>query len=211
MPNSPMSIYVSGAVEGIVDEAVFTRLVRFTRAGVGTVHRAEGKSRLLARLSGFNHAARHQPWLVLVDLNGDADCAPEFRRRHLRRPSRFMAFRVAVRAVEAWLLADRVRVASWLCVSEKWVPTRPDAELDPKKTLIEIAGRSASRDIRMEMVPRPGSGRSVGPLYSSRLIEFIQNERWGWRPPAAARSSESLERCLRDLRRLTQPSGTRGR
>ncbi len=197
-----MVVYVTGAVEGIVDEAVFRRLVQLSRAEIGPVHRTESKGRLLARLKGFNEAARRQPWLVLVDLNGDADCAPPFRERHLPTPARHMAFRVAVRAVEAWLLADRERASIWLDVPLRLIPESPDDEVDPKETLINLARRSRSRNIRTDLVPRQGSDRRVGPLYASRLIEFTHDERRGWRPSVGARASESLGRCLRHLRRL---------
>jgi hypothetical protein len=33
---------------------------------------------LLERLGGYNNAARFSPWLVLVDLDRDADCPPPF-------------------------------------------------------------------------------------------------------------------------------------
>ncbi|NLI83320.1 MAG: hypothetical protein GX443_16770 [Deltaproteobacteria bacterium] len=48
------------------------------------------------------------------------------------------------------------------------------------------------------------SGRQVGPAYSSRLIEFVENCRNGWRPHEAARSSTGLSRCLQCLRRLAE-------
>ncbi|HEV8200977.1 MAG TPA: hypothetical protein VGS03_13225 [Candidatus Polarisedimenticolia bacterium] len=200
-----MTVYVSGAVEGIIDEAVFGRLVQHAKAEVGPIHRTEGKGRLLARLNGFNHAARHAPWFVLVDLNGDADCAPSFVHEHLPSPAPRMAFRVAVRAIEAWLLADRERMAAWLDVPLQQVPGVPDTEADPKAALINLARRSRSWEVRADLVPREGSGRKAGPLYPSRLIEFVQGERHGWRPAVAARTSDSLRRCLRHLRNLATP------
>jgi hypothetical protein len=201
---------VSGAVEGLVDQAVFERLVATVGAPVGDVFPTGGKPRLLARLRGFNQAARHTPWLVLVDLDRDAECAPPFRRRHLRTPSRYMAFRVAVRAVESWLLADRERVAAWLDVPLRRVPERPEALPDPKLEVVNLARRSHSRSVRDEMVPRDGSGRAVGMLYTSRMIEFVQDEVDGWRPEIAARSSDSLDRCLRDLQRIVMRCGASG-
>src|SRR5262245_66600073 len=104
---APAPPVVAGAVEGLVDEAVFRRLVRFVGARPGAVYGKNGKSDLLRRLSGFNEAARYAPWFVLVDLDRDADCAPPFRTSQLSKPSAAMCFRVAVRETEAWLLADR--------------------------------------------------------------------------------------------------------
>lgn len=195
-------VFISAAVEGIVDEAVFERLVRTVRAAPGPVHRTENKDRLLRRLTGFNHAAKREPWLVLVDLDRDADCAPPFRQRHLPRSERLMCFRVAVREIESWLLADRERMAALLGLSLHKMPPRPDNLDNPKQELVNLARRSPDRHVREDMVPRPGSRREVGPLYSSMLIGFVQDARGGWRPAVAARVSDSLRRCVRDLRRV---------
>lgn len=193
---------VSGAVEGIVDEAVFRRLVRSVRAEAGPSYGKNGKGHLLQRLGGYNNAARFSPWLVLIDLDHDADCAPPFVAAKLPAPAVFMCLRVAVRKIEAWLLADRERLAKFLDVSVGLVPTDPEDLADPKQTLVNLARRSRSRDISRDLVPRHGSGRSEGPAYASRLIEFISRQRHGWRPSVAARSSDSLARCLSSLRRL---------
>jgi hypothetical protein len=107
-----------------------------------------------------------------------------------------------VRAVEAWLLADRERLAHFLGIQLSHVPTNPEAVDDPKRTVIELAERSRRRGIREDMVPRPGSGRTQGPAYTSRMIEFAMDERAGWRPDVAGSSSASLCRCLRSIHQL---------
>ena len=196
-----MPVTISRAVEGLVDGALFERLVLNVGGIPGTLHVTDGRPRLLARLKGFNAAARFTPWLVLVDLDR-GECAPPFRRGHLPRPAAKMSFRDAVRAIEAWLLADRAHVADWLMVPLSAIPKNPELLPDPKRALVDLCRRSRALEIREEMVPREGSGRSVGALYTSRLIEFIGDARNGWRPKVAARTSDSLARCLRDLRRL---------
>jgi len=174
-----MSTFVSGAVEGIVDEAVFERLLRTVKARAANVYPTHGKPNLLRRLPGFNEAARHSPWLVLVDLDLDADCAPPFLLRHLPNPAPHIMCRIAVRAVEAWLLADRERIARLLHVTERLVPDRPEELPDPKQALIDLARRSSTKEVREDLVPRAGSGRKVGPLYPSRIMEFVQDQRNG--------------------------------
>jgi hypothetical protein len=84
------------------------------------------------------------------------------------------------------------------------VPGPPETLPDPKRVLIELASRSRRREIREDMVPRLGSGRVVGPAYTSRLIEFVTDRRGGWRPGIAARSADSLARCIRRLRRFVE-------
>jgi len=193
---------VSGAVEGIVDEAVFRRLVQTAGGDAGAIYGKGGKHPLIQSLPGYNNAARFAPWLVLIDLDHDADCAPPYRNFLLPAPSAQMCLRVAVREVESWLLADRERMADLLDVNPNWVPSEPDALDDPKQAVVNLARRSGDRGISRDLVPREGSGRVEGPAYASRLIEFASDHRYGWRPSIAARSSESLNRCLRALRRL---------
>lgn len=194
---------VSGATEGTIDEAVLGRIVAYSGAHLGRRFGRQGKSRLLQDLPGYNAAAAHAPWVVLVDLNGSPDCAPVLVRASLPAANRYMAFRVAVREVEAWLLADAARLAAFLGVSPSRVPPDPDVIADPKNALVELARRSPRRAVREDMVPAFGSGRAVGPAYTSRLIEFVSKDD-GWRPDVAADASESLRRCIAAVQRLVR-------
>lgn len=198
----PNRITISGAVEGDVDEAVLRRLLLQVGANQGTIHGKQGKPFLLKRLDGYNRAAQFTPWAVLVDLDHDADCAPPFCRNWLPNPSPYMCFRVVVREIESWLFADRERLARFLGVRASLIPEQPETVECPKRTMIEVANASRRREIREDMVPRPGSRRKIGPAYNSRLIEFVGNVERGWRPHVAANVSESVKRCLRGLQRL---------
>ncbi len=195
---------VIGAVEGDVDEIVLRRLVEHVGGTPGPVHGKNGKAQLLQRLSGYNQAARLAPWVVLVDLDQDAECAPQLKVSWLPNPAPRMCFRVAVREIEAWLLADRDKLAAFLSVSPSRIPLSPEEIGDPQRAMVELGRRSRRREIREDMVPRPGSGRVVGPGYTSRLIEFAADYETGWRPDAAAQVSDSLKRCLQCLYQLVQ-------
>ena len=197
-------VVISAAVEGLIDEAVVKRLIMEAGATVGPVYGKQGKKPLRAGINGYNNAARHRPWIVLVDLNQDADCAPDFCRSWISEKSPKLCFRVAVREVEAWLLSDRKSIARFLSVPVSRVPTDPESEINPKQTMVNLAAISKRRSIREDMVPRRGSGRSVGPAYTSRLMEFIQSPEPLWRPNHAANHSQSLQRCMRCLEQLVQ-------
>ncbi|MCZ6676854.1 MAG: hypothetical protein O7E52_06355 [Candidatus Poribacteria bacterium] len=201
-------VFISGAVEGDVDEAVLRRLVRQVGASPSTVYGKKGKPHLLQKISAYNQAANISPWLILVDLDQDADCAPFVRESWLPNPAPNICFRVVVREVESWLLADSDRLAQFLSVPVSQIPPHPETIGDPKLTMVSLARRSRRRDIREDMVPRPKSGREVGPAYTSRLIEFTEDAENGWRPDVAAKSSESLDRCLRCIRRLVNRGST---
>lgn len=195
-------IVISSAVEGLVDEAVVKRLIAEAGGEIGPIYGKAGKPRLKQRIIGYNNAAHRHPWIVLVDLDNDADCPPPLKAAWLPDPASYMCFRIAVRAAEAWLLADRERFAAFFRVRSSDIPVAPESISDPKEVVIQLARRSRSRDIRQDMVPRPGSGRRIGPAYVSRLIEFVSDRQRGWRPDHAAQSSDSLRRCLVRIREL---------
>lgn len=55
-----------------------------------------------------------------------------------------------------------------------------------------------------DMVPRPRSGREVGPACTSRLVEFVENH---WRSEVALRRAGSLHRCVSRLHKLVSMKG----
>lgn len=195
-------VVISAAVEGSIDEAVVRRLIVETGGTPGQVYGKNGKASLRAGINGYNHSARYRPWIVLVDLDHEADCAPSLCRAWIPKQEQKMCFRVAVREVESWLLADRERISRFLAVPVSRIPARPESEDDPKQVMVSLAARSRRKAIREDMVPRPGSGRSVGAAYTSRLMEFINVSQVCWRPEVAMQAAESLRRCIDSLRQL---------
>jgi len=168
----------------------------------GQVYGKNGKASVKESIRGYNHSARHRPWIVLVDLDHDADCAPELCAKWLPDRAPKMCFRVAVREVEAWLLADREPLAAFLSVPMNRFPANPESEHDPKQVLVSLAAGSRRKRIREDIAPRPGSGRSVGPAYTSCLIEFVSTPHSGWRPEVAGKRSDSLRRCVLSLQNM---------
>lgn len=185
---------VFAAVEGIVDEAVIRRLAQGLGLDVGTVYVQQGKENLRARLTGYNNAARFQPWIVLIDLD-QGECAPAVRAEWLPIPAPNMCFRIADRSVESWLMADRDGLARFLRVSAAVIPRDAEVVRNPKEAMVNLARQSSVRAIREGMVPRPSAGR-VGELYTRRLIEFVRDI---WDPMKAATASDSLRRCIERL------------
>ena len=194
-------VVVTAAVEGLVEEAVVRRLLAHVGALLGPVHGKNGKGDLRRGLQGYNAAAQRVPWLVLVDLNRETECAPPFKAVWLPDPAPGMCFRVVVREIEAWFLADRERLSQFLAVSPDQIPADPERVEDPKGAMVELAKHSRRRDVRENMPPRPGSKREVGPAYTAQLIEFVERH---WRPDIAARRADSLRRCLARLREIAR-------
>ena len=195
----PQPVVISAAVEGLVDEAVAKKLIAHVGAEPGPVYGKQGKHHLQIKIDAYNNAARHAPWIVLVDLDRDADCAPPLRLEWLPDPAPKLCFRIAVRAVEAWFMADRETLAEFLRVASHRIPTTPEALDDPKGEMVNLARHSRNRGIRKDMVPREESGRRVGPAYTSRLMEYVDGR---WRPEAAAKHAGSLRRAIECVRRL---------
>jgi hypothetical protein len=186
-------------VEGATDEPVARRLLDHIGLMAGTVYGSHGKGHLLKRLPAYNHAARFTSWFVMIDLDNDATCVSDAIKLWLPNPEAGMRLRVAVRSVEAWLIADREHLAAFLHVAPSRLPQNPDREMNPKQTLINIARASTVGNIRRDFVPRQEGGARVGPLYVDRLNEFTIKY---WQPEDATRRSESLRRCIASLSTL---------
>ncbi len=191
------NLIVYGAVEGDVDESALRVLLRSENIFIGGIFGKKGKDFLRNKVRNYNNAARFSNWVILVDLDQEQQCAPELVVNWLPQQSPYMFLRVVVRSIESWLLADKERIARFLVVPVRDVPDNPENLDDSKLSMINLARKSKSRAVREDMIPREGSGRKVGPAYNSRLIEFIQDSRKGWRPDVAANNADSLQRCLR--------------
>lgn len=193
---------VNGAVEGVTDAAVWRRLLTDAGFLAGELAVAGGKAQIKNRIRGYNKAAQFDPWLVLVDLDRES-CAPRLVAEFL--PSgvaTLMRLRVAVRELEAWLLADHERLALSLGIDASLVPTTPENLDDPEQQLVNLAARSTDRACRRALVPEQDSGRQVGPGYSAWVEEFVSDRKRGWRPDTAAARAPSLARCLTALTTL---------
>jgi len=163
---------------------------------VGDCFPGRGYGFLKRNIIGFNNASKGMPYLILTDLD-DRECAPLLINEWLpqtRNPN--LIFRIAVREVESWLLADDAGFARFLGIAKNKLPRNPDDLCDPKATLINLARASRKRDIEADIIPRPGSTAKQGPAYNDCLISFVRDT---WNPEKARRHSQSLEKALRAL------------
>ena len=97
------------ATEDALSEAVGEKLIAEVKPPleVGLRLRRDGFGYLKTRMRKFCEIARHQPVLVITDLDRVA-CAATLVRRWTANdtPPATLLLRVAVHEVEAWLLAD---------------------------------------------------------------------------------------------------------
>lgn len=187
-------------VEGRLDGAVGRQIVEYVGGEVHAVYGNRGFGYIKRKLPAFNQAATGMPILALVDLmDTEEDCVVAARDKWLPSPHPQMVFRLVVREIESWLMADRAMIAQFLSVSRRKIPRHPEEVLDPKQTLINLARASRNGTIRRLLVPSAGSTATEGPAYTDEMIRFVQS---AWNVENAARQAESLNRCISAVERL---------
>lgn len=170
------------------------RLLSYSGSNFVTrVHNVHGYGKLKKGMTKFREASRFIPHIVLTDLDR-SPCPPslidDWKATEL--PTNLL-FRIAVREVEAWLLADRTGISEFLHIDVTKVPYYPEMEDDPKRSLINLARKCRKRRFSEEIVPGPQSSASIGPLYNYHFINFV-NTRWDIRE--ACQNAPSLDRAL---------------
>jgi len=195
-------IPVQLAVEDELSEVVLRAILRRSDRGydVRRCFRPGGFGYLKKTINGFNNAAKGIPFIVLTDLNA-AECAPALMKNWLRAPRHDnLMFRVAVKEVESWLIADRSALARFLGIKQEIVPETPDELKDAKQTLIELARRCPNAKLRNAIVPRRGSTAKIGSDYNATLGRFVESR---WDIKAAMEASPSLRRTFEAISRFT--------
>jgi hypothetical protein len=196
-------VAVAIAGEGPLDLAILRRLLG--DAGLVADHEIwggwgrGGKNGMEPRLPQWAAgAALGHVVVVLRDLDDDAPCAAMLRARLMPDMPPTMLLRIAVHAAEAWLVADRDRLAQWLDTDPALLQGDPEAALRPKDAVIAAAQASRSALIRAGVPPGDG-GRRQGPDYNPTLIGFVHGP---WQPRLAARRSQSLHRAIAAIETL---------
>ena len=188
-------ISINLAVEDPLSEAVLRVILHQSNRPyrVGNCYSKHGFGYLKKNIKGFNNAAKGTPYIVLTDLDR-AECPQELIQEWLPYPKHpNLLFRIAVREIEAWLLADRESFAKFLVVSQTLIPQNVDEISDPKQTLINIARKSKKRELHEAIVPQFNSTAKVGRDYNGQLIYFVNNY---WQMEVAKLSSPSLQRAI---------------
>ena len=196
--------------EGLTDVAVARKMILASGGIPGTdfltARKRRGKHSLDVRLDGLNRLARiGQVVLALRDFDVDdgEPCPGALVSRLVVSREPLLCFRLAVRSVEAWLLADRECFAQAIGVSIHEVTPDPEALIRPKDHIVELARKSRSRLVRRDLVPVDDSGIPEGPLFGVWLSNFAAQ---AWNPARAAATggSPSLSKALVRLQGMLQ-------
>lgn len=195
-------------VEDILSEAALRKILA-TFQGKFTVRACLGKEGfgfIQKNMPAFNRAAETVGMIVLTDLDEHL-CPKLILRSWLQEETHpNLVFRVAIREVEAWLLAHREAFARHLHVAPANIPFDSESIRDPKELVIELVRHSTSKQIHDAIVPGPGRKRKVGPDYNGCLLQFVYKT---WSPSVARRRSASLNGALLALDRFRFQQGIR--
>lgn len=189
-------VYLHLLVEGYLDEQIVRKIMgKFPYITVMSCLGKRGKSYIGQNIQGYNRATLSPNFncFCLIDLDQE-ECPIELIHKLLPegRHADFM-LRIAVREVEAWLIADRQNLAQFLGVSVSQIPQTPDKCPQPKAAIISAARKSTKRDIKRDLLPVEGSGSSEGKNYTSQMLKFITQH---WDIDTAVQHSESLRRAI---------------
>jgi hypothetical protein len=195
---------VALATEDALSEAVGERLISDFASGrlaVSLRLRRNGFGYLKSRLGSFCEIAHRQPVILFTDLD-KAECPMMLIQSWTQGVSlpNGLLFRVAVREIESWLLADHdavIRLFGKKAAGH--LPIKPDNADDPKAALIALAVH-APRDIRGAIVADKRAIASQGILYNTELCRFVKET---WNPKRARKRSPSLNRAILRIEELS--------
>ena len=188
--------------EGRSDEVVAAKVISAAGAlpGISYGRSTRGKATLDRRVPGLNAGVGFgRPVLILRDLDHDAPCPAALVAQLLPARHTSCFLRICVRAVEAWLMADRAEYARVCGLPIRAVPSRPE-EIDSLKTVI-LGWVEASRAPRLKRHMDDARRRAV-PDWAALGEWHADFATAAWNPVRAADSgaAPSLARTLERLR-----------
>lgn len=187
------------ACEGLSDEPVLRKLAELGEFRVDRVIVLGGKAKVDRRLAAYASAARYSKWLVVRDLDNHA-CAAKLRAHLLPASPAGLSFRLAVREIESWLLADWDEFCSHFS-TRVMPPPDPDNLPNAKSFLLERFLQSRRRVVRTRFVRKESGALYPGTEYVTAIKDFVNQ---CWDPHRAESRSPSLKRAIASLRRLKQ-------
>jgi hypothetical protein len=186
------------AVEDQLSADVSTKILHELGITISQSLGWRGKGYLQNKAPDLNQTAQGFSVFMLVDQDSPNQCPPQLIQSWIKGRQNLNFFlRVAVMEVESWIMADRIGFADFLSIPLNRIPEHTDDIPQPKEFLVSLARSSRKKNLRYELVPQPKATSVVGPLYNSRLGEFV---RLYWDVQKAASASHSLERTLARLR-----------
>ena len=188
-------IPINIAVEDKLSEAVIRKILKTSKQSyiVGACFCRGGSGYLKKNIKGFNNASKATVFLLLTDLD-TTECAPTLIRQWLNCPQNpNFLFRIAVKEIESWILADRINFADFLGVPVQRIPLITDEITDPKQFILNLAVKTKKPSLRSRMIFRQKETLRPGPDYNGCLKSFIDND---WKVSEAIHHSPSLKKTV---------------
>lgn len=186
---------INTATEDEVSERVALKLINEIVPGgsLGLTLRKGGFGYLQSNLAKFCQMAQREHVLLLTDLDRQP-CAHTLITNWTAGQAlpKKLLFRIPVREIESWLLADRQSMAELMGISAARLPPQPDELPHPKRALLHAA-RNAKRSIRSELISSRGAIASQGLGYNRVLAQYVDTL---WDIARAADRSPSLRRAV---------------
>ncbi|MBN1409647.1 MAG: hypothetical protein JW969_02310 [Spirochaetales bacterium] len=163
-----------------------------------------GQGYIKNKINAFNNTNESMLFFVLTDLD-QYECPPDIINKWFDRPCRKnLIFRIAVREVEAWLLADTRGFSDFVKLDESWIRKQTgnvEKIFNPKEILLSIVKRCKLRHLREDIIRVDKNQIKQGPGYNTRLQDFTENY---WSIDRAKKNADSLFRSINSLLRLKQ-------
>lgn len=191
-------IHIVLATEDELSETLGEKLIKEAnnKLFVSLKLRKGGFGYLKSRLGKLCELSKRQSVVIFTDLD-KVDCPKKLLDEWfagINKPDGMM-FRVVVREIEAWVMADCAAFSKFFGVSPAKIPFNPDSLPDPKATLLKIV-EGSRREIREAMIAKKGALAIQGVGYNTLLCEFVRKE---WSSSRALERSGSLRRAFERL------------
>ena len=186
----------------IVIEKILNQIFYDKNILINAFGRQEGKGYIKKKINDINNSNAKLLFFVLVDLDNEI-CPSELISKWFKRPCREnLIFRIAVREIESWLLADAEGLSKFLnmdIINIVKEVQNPDELIDPKSKLLYLTNKCRKKELKEDIIRIDSDCFRQGPGYNSRLSEFVVNF---WNIERAITKSESLNRAISALKRI---------
>ena len=134
--------YLTCVYEDLLTASVIKRLVNEFNDKITITQEinAHGFGKIKRDILKYNNAAKNKPFLIITDLD-KKECAvsliEDWFNNTEKEPE--LIFRVAVKEIDAWILADKKGIAKTLNISPDIIPSEPEKIDNPKELLMQLA------------------------------------------------------------------------
>jgi hypothetical protein len=193
-------IQISFVYEDILEKDVIDKIIKTffsSKYIISNYTCGRGFGWIKKNINVYNKASARMTYLVVVDLD-NASCPIKIIQEWLDdEKGENLLFRIAVREIESWIVADVQNFSKFLHIREKKLRKDVDEIPDPKKYIFDLVKESNIRQLS-GICPK-GTAR-IGDDYNEKLTKFVKSS---WNPEFAMDNSSSLKRTIKSLERYT--------